>query len=339
VNIPASGLIKVLKYSAAVVTTFAGSGLPGSADGSANVASFRNPSGVAADAFGNTYVSDGGNNKIRKIDSSGKVTTLTGAQVQGKSDCGSVPANYNGPIGIAVDAAGYVYVAYRCSHKIAKISPTGVTTILAGSGVAGDVDGVGASASFNNPIGLALDKNGNVYVADYYNHKIRKITPSGMVTTFAGSGKPADIDGVGLAASFYEPDAIAIDANGNLYVTEWSGVRVRKVSPAGVVTTLAGNGTSGETDGFGASANFRSPFGIAVDKYGNAYVSEQDGNRIRMITPSGWVTTLAGTGANGSSDGFGASATFSLPCGLASNPAGGIFVADCANNKIRQIRF
>ena len=338
-NIPSSGLVRVLKYSAAVVTTFAGSGLAGSVDGYNNFASFRHPSGVAVDAIGNAYISDGENNIIRKINTLGNVTTLAGSQVQGNHECKSVPANYNGPVGIAVDSAGYVYVSYRCSHKIAKISPTGLTTILAGSGVAGDADGLGASASFNNPISLTLDKIGNLYVADYYNHKIRKITPSGQVTTFAGSGKRADIDGFGLAASFFEPDAIAIDANGNLYVTEWSGNRVRKVSPAGVVTTLAGNGTSGETNGLGSLANFRSPQGIAVDKYGNVFVSEVDGNRIRMITPSGFVSTLAGTRTNGSTNGFGETATFSRPCGVAVNPEGGILIADCANNKIRQIKF
>lgn len=334
---PATGLVRVLKYSAAVVTTFAGSGLLGSTDGNTTSASFNNPGAVAFDAIGNTYVSDGGNNVVRKIDAAGLVTTLAGNPVQGKGDCSQVPANFNGPSGIAVDSAGYVYVAYRCSHKIAKISPAGVAMILAGSGVAGNADGVGSSASFNNPTGLALDAYGNIYVADYVNSKIRKITPTGFVTTVAGSGVLSDIDGTGLAASFNGPDAIAIDAIGNLYVTEWSGGRVRKVSPVGVVTTIAGNGTSGTLDGLGTAANFQALNGITVDKSGNLYVAETDGNRIRKINPSGLVTKIAGTGAGGSSNGLGLTASFLRPCGMAADAAGNIVVSDCGNNKLRKI--
>jgi sugar lactone lactonase YvrE len=204
--------------------------------------------------------------------------------------------------------------------------------ILAGSGVAGNADGVGSSASFNNPTGLALDAYGNIYVADYVNSKIRKITPTGFVTTVAGSGVLSDIDGTGLAASFNGPDAIAIDAIGNLYVTEWSGGRVRKVSPVGVVTTIAGNGTSGTLDGLGAAANFQALNGITVDKSGNLYVAETDGNRIRKINPSGLVTKIAGTGAEGSSNGLGLTASFLRPCGMAADAAGNIVVSDCGNN-------
>ena len=265
----------------AVVTTLAGSGTAGFADGTGTSAQFYNPTGAVVDASGTVYVADRGNNRIRQITAGGVVTTLAGSGAIGIADGTGTTAQFNGPGGIAVDTSGTFYVSN--SHSIRKISAGGVVTTLAGSGTSGFADGTGSSAQFYNPIGIAVDASGNVYVADRDNSRIRKITAGGVVTTLAGSGVPGYIDGTGTSAQFINPIGLSVDASGTVYVGDVNNQRIRKITAGGVVTTLAGSGTSGFADGTGSSALFYSPWGIAVDASGTVYVGDTNNNRIRKI--------------------------------------------------------
>ncbi|MBI4884482.1 MAG: hypothetical protein HY826_10570 [Actinobacteria bacterium] len=258
------------------------------------------------------------------------VTTLAGS-TSGSAE--GALAQFAFPAGVAVDAAGNVYVADFSNNLIRKITAAGVVTTLAGS-TSGSADGTGAAAQFFTPRGVAVDTAGNVYVADTNNHRIRKITAAGVVTTLAGSTSgPAD--GTGAAAQFSSPRGVAVDTAGNVYVADTGNHRIRKVTAAGVVTTLAGS-TAGFADGTGAAAQFSVPSGVAVDTAGNVYVADTSNHRIRKVTAAGVVTTLAGS-TSGSADGTGAAAQFSFPFGVAVDTAGNVYVADSINNLIRKV--
>jgi serine/threonine protein kinase, bacterial len=323
--------------SNAVVTTLAGPSFGGSTAGAGSTSSFNYPYGVAVDASGNLYVADAGNNVIRKISPSGVVSTLACSGIGSFANGTGTAASFNFPCGVAVDAAGNVYVGDYGNQMIREINPSGVVTTLAGSGTIGSLNGTGTAASFNSPEGVAVDAAGNVYVADYGSQMIRKISPSGVVTTLAGSGQRGDTNGTGTTASFSLPAGVAVDATGNVYVGDQNNNMIRKISPSGVVTTLAGTGSSGSDNGSGTVASFDGPFGIAVDAAGNVYVADQANNLIRKINPAGVVSTLAGTGAFGSANGVGVVASFSLPSGVAVDAANNVYVADTYNNLIRKI--
>ncbi|WP_332395142.1 hypothetical protein [Ralstonia sp. 1B3] len=208
---------------------------------------------------------------------------------------------------------------------------------IAGSTTAGYANGTGSAASFRQPSGVARDASGNLYVADYGNHVIRKIAPGGVVTTLAGTGSPGHVDGMAGSAKFATPVGIAVAASGNIYVTEFYGNDIRKITPGGTVTTLAGSATAGSSDGVGAGASFNNPLGITVDAAENVYVADYSNNMIRKITPAGVVTTLAGTTTAGSDNGAAALATFNGPSGIARSPSGTLYVAEWFNSDIRQI--
>jgi sugar lactone lactonase YvrE len=267
------------------------------------------------------------------------VTTLAGAPGQiGSADGSGSAALLVYPGGVAVDGAGNVYVADG-NHTVLKITPAGVMTTLAGAaGQVGIVDGAGSAARFDGPSSVAVDGAGNVYVVDGFNFTIRKITPNGVVTTLAGSpGQRGSTDGIGSAASFAYPDGVAVDSAGNIYVADTVNDTIRKITPAGVVSTLAGSaGQPGSDDGTGSAARFNYPAGVAVDSTGNVYVADSGNDTIRVITPAGVVTTLAGVpGQTGSADGTGSAARFNGPDGVAVDGAGNVYVAD--NNTIREI--
>jgi streptogramin lyase len=192
-------------------------------------------------------------------------------------------ASFNTPTGIALDASGNIYVAERGYNRISKITPDTVVTTLAGSGTAGSADGTGTSASFNTPSGVAVDASGNIYVADQYNYEIRKITPAGVVTTLAGSGTAGSADGTGTAATFNRLTGVAVDAFANIYVADRYNNKIRKITPAGVVTTLAGGAFPGYYDSTGTAAFFDNPMGVATDASGNVYVTDLNNNKIRKI--------------------------------------------------------
>jgi len=244
------------------------------------------------------YVADTFNHTIRKVTPGGVVTTLAGlAGSSGSADGTGSAARFYNPYGVAVDSAGNVYVADTDNCTIRKVTPGGVVTTLAGlAGNRGSADGTGSAARFYNPFGVAVDSAGTVYVADSRNHTIRKVTPGGMVTTLAGlATSPGSADGTGSAARFYGPMGVAVDSAGNVYVADSSNYTIRKVTPGGVVTTLAGlAGNRGSADGTGSDARFYCPWGVAVDSAGNVYVADSLNHTIRKVTPSGVVTTLAG---------------------------------------------
>jgi len=329
-----------------IVTTFAG-GTSGYLDGTGTNAQFLYPHGIAVDSSGNFFVADTINSRIRKIDSSGVVTTLAGDGTFGYLDGTGTNAQFNYPIGVAVDSSGNVFVADESNHRIRKIDSSGVVTTFAGDGTSGYLDGTGTNAKFNCPSAVAVDSSGNVFVADSPNYRIRKIYSSGVVTTLAGDGTSGYLDGTGTNAKLGYINGIAVDSDGNLFVTDQTNRRIRKIDSSGVVTTLAGDGTSGYLNGIGTNAKFDGLSGIAVDSDGNLFVADMYNHRIRKIDSSRLVTTLAGGGyvfdemmhelIGAYADGNGTNAKFYRPNGVAVDSDGNVFVADMYNNRIRKI--
>lgn len=324
-------------------THFAGTdGGTGSEDGEGTTARFYSPVGITTDSAGNVYVADLNNNTVRRISPDGSTTTVAGlAGILGKADGTGVAASFDGPASVAVDSTGNVYVADILGHTIRKITPAGVVTTFAGGSFAASADGQGTKAKFNFPADVAVDAAGNIYVADGGNDTIRKITPSGNVTTLAGSaGQEGNADGVGSFARFRSPQGVAVDGNGNVYVADSRNDAIRRITPDGHVTTIAGNGGPGRLDGTGTAASFYRPSGITVGNGGNLYVADTDNCMIRKITPAGVVTTIAGGvefSNAGSTDGTGREARFALPYDVAADASGNLYVADGNNHTIRKI--
>ena len=331
----------VARQSALNITTLAGQvGVGGYADGAGNQAQFRLPNNVAVDRAGSVYVADTGNNTIRKISSSGVVSTFAGVTgSHGSADGTGSEARFWAPFGVAVDGAGNVFVADMANNTIRKITPKGAVSTLAGlAGHPGSQDGTGANARFRNPWGVAADDTGNVFVADLSNDTIRKITRAGVVTTLAGqAGMTGSVDGSGSQARFNAPHGVATDHAGNVYVSDSANGTIRKLALGGVVSTLAGlPGYSGNTDGNGHDARFSNPQGLAVDNQGNIYVADTGNDTVRKITPLGVVATCAGVAGAG---GVGADTRFNSPGGVAADSAGNVYVADTNNHTVRKIAF
>ncbi|MEO8516917.1 MAG: T9SS type A sorting domain-containing protein [Flavobacterium sp.] len=322
-----------LSTTAQTVTTLAGS-TSGFADGIGTAAKFNGSAGVAVDTDGTLYVADRINHRIRKITTTGLVSTLAGA-TQGFADGTGTAALFSYPMNLTVDVAGNVFVADSNNHRIRKITAAGVVTTVAGS-TQGYLDGTRNAAQFDHPEGVAVDAAGNIFVGDTGNQRIRKITAAGVVTTLAGSGTFGFADGIGTLAQFWSPSGIAVDAAGNVFVAEKQNNRIRKITAAGLVTTLAGNSTSGFADGIGTAAKFNTPFSVAVDASGNVFVADSANNRIRKITAAGMVTTLAGS-TQGYLDGIGTTAKFYYPIGVSVATDGTVFVGESGNSRIRKI--
>jgi len=338
-----STIRRINGIGAPVVSTLAGSaGRPGSADGTGSAARFFRPWGVAADGPGNVYVADTENYAIRRVTATGEVSTWAGSmRLHGSADGAGSGARFILPEGVAVDVSGNVYVADTGNFTVRKVTPAGEVSTLAGSaGRPGSADGTGSAARFVDPVGVAVDDSGSVYVADTQNHTIRKITPEGEVSTLAGSaGRPGSADGTGSTARFILPEGVAVDVFGNVYVADSGNSTIRKVTPAGEVSTLAGSaGRLGSIDGTGSGARFIFPEGVAVDEFGNVYVADTGNSTIRKVTPAGEVSTLAGSaGMLGSADGTGGAARFDHPGGLAVDGSGNVYVADTFNSTVRKI--
>jgi sugar lactone lactonase YvrE len=326
-------------YTPYTFSTLAGmAGSSGSTNGTGSVARFVSPVSVTVDAATNVYVADNGNNTIRKVTSAAVVTTLAGLPGSfGSANGTGSTARFNLPSGVAVDSAGNVYVADTGNSTIRKVTSAGKVTTLAGAaGKTGSKNGTGSAARFLYPSGVAVDSAGNIYVADTGNNTIRKVTPTGAVTTLAGlAGSAGYVNTNGSAARFSAPFGVAVDHAGNVYVADTRNNAIRKVTAAGAVTTLAG-GTFGSKDGTGTAAQFNAPSSVAVDAATNVYVADYGNNTIRKVTPAGVVTTLAGISAvSGTNNGTGSGALFDLPSGVAVTAGGNVYVADTGNSTIR----
>lgn len=335
-------------------TTIAGvAGEPQSVDGTNAGAWFESPAGMAMDTNGVLYVVDNFANVVREVAPVGTnwvVTTIAGtADTTGNHDGMNQNARFNEPQGIAADLYGNLYVADSGNNTIRQMTLAGTNWSVAtiAGGAQGASDGTGGSASFNQPLSVAVDTASNLYVVDSENSTIRKITPGDgnwVVTTIAGAANNTTFkDGTNGVAAFNNPSGIALDRSGNLFVADTYNYAIRKIAPVGtnwVVTTIAGApGTAGTVDGTNKNAQFAGPYGIAVDANDNLFVADSFGPTIREITPVGtnWVTTtLAGTpGPGGSSDGVGPNAQFNFPWGIVVNAADKVFVADNGNSDIR----
>jgi serine/threonine protein kinase/streptogramin lyase len=328
---------------AAKLITLAGQvGTSGFADGAGSQAQFRLPNNVAVDHAGNVYVADTANNVIRKIAPDGLVSTLAGsAGGHGSTDDTGANARFWSPFGVAVDGSGNVYVADTGNNTIREITPNGIVSTLAGfAGYPGDADGAGHNARFRNPWSVAVDGLGNVFVADMSNNTIRKITPTGVVTTLAGRARMSgNTDGTGSGARFNAPFAVAVDNAGNLYVSDSANNTIRKMTPGGLVVTLAGlPGYAGSTDGNGSNARFSNPQGLAVDGAGNIYVADTGNNSIRKMSPTGKVTTLPlPAGVGGADNQTAGNTQLNNPGGVAVDAAGNLYVADTNNHCVRKM--
>lgn len=267
-------------------------------------------------------------------------TTLAGSSTAvGYSDGYGTNAHFQFPYSLATDSTGNLYVSDALKYQIRKISSSGYATVLAGlSGISGFADGVGTNAKFNLNRQIAVDSNGNIYVADSRNYRIRMITSAGTVTTIAGSGTSAREDGVGTAANFLLPYGIAISPSGMLYASDQSGDIVSTISPSKMVSMFAGSPSkAGSADGLGTLATFSSPASLVVDSTGNVYVADTLNYKIRKISPDGFVTTLVGSGGSSLVDGIGTLAQFYQFETLAIDTIGNLYVPDRGYHAVRMI--
>ena len=327
------------------ITTVAGTGSPGfSGDGGpATAAQLNYPHGVKADAFGNLYIADTNNQRVRKMDPNGIITTVAGSGTPGFSGDGTpaTSAQLNSPYDVATDTPGNLYIADQGNYRIRRVGQDGRIATLAGTGsccYSGD-GGPAASAQLNTPFAVAADNSGNVYIADSNNSRVRRVAPNGTITTVVGNGDFNFYGDAGLAtnAALNRPTGVALDGSGNLYVADSGNHRVRKVGANQVISTLAGGGTG---DGGPASfAGLNSPGATAKDSAGNIYVADSWYHRIRKIAPNGLISTVAGTGIAGFSGDAGpaTAAALNFPRGVAVDTNGNLYLADASNNRVRKI--
>jgi sugar lactone lactonase YvrE len=319
------------------VSTLAGSGAAAFVNDVGTGAAFNQPRGVAVNAVGNVYVADEINHLIRAVSPLSVVSTLAGSGTGTHANGAGTSASFRNPWSVAIGSGDNVFVADVNNHRIRKVTPGGVVSTLAGSGVAGYFDNaVGTSARFYNPSGVTVDASGNLFVADEVNHRIRKVTSTGSVSFLAGRAAAAFANGVGSNAQFSSPRGVAVNSNG-VFVADTGNHRIRLVTLSGSVSTLAGSGTSAFANGAGAAASFNQPHGVAVGASGDVFVGDYGNSCIRMVTLSGVVSTLAGSGAAAFGNGVGSVASFAYPHSVAIDTSGNVFVADFGNHRIRKL--
>ena len=332
-----------------IITTVAGNGAQGfSGDGGpATSAMLYLPFGVAVDTAGNLFIADAGNNLIRKVTPSGVISAVAGNGTQGFSGDGgpATTAQLNYPRGVAVDTAGNLFIADTDNNLIRKVTPGGVISTVAGigtQGFSGD-SGPAISAQLFSPYGVAVDTAGNLFIADTVNNRIREVTPAGVINTVAGNGTQSSggDGGPAISAQLFSPTGVAVDATGNLFIADLGNNRIREVTPAGVISTVAGNGTQGFSgdSGTATAAQLNYPRGVAVDTAGNLFIADFDNFRIRKVTPAGVISTVAGNETQGFSGDGGPATAAQLysPTAVAVDTAGNLFIADLGNNRVRMV--
>ncbi|MEU9982143.1 RICIN domain-containing protein [Streptomyces sp. NPDC050856] len=335
--------------SAPAISTVAGTGVGGSegGDGPAVSAQLNFPYGIALDGSGALYFSDHGNHQVRKITADGTISTIAGTGTAGyRGDNGpAASAQLNWPRDVAVEDTGTVYVVDASNHRIRKITPDGTISTVAGTGRAGfgGDGGPATSAQLNVPFGLAASSTGALYIAEYNNHRVRRITADGKISTVAGTGVAgsAGDGGPAVSAQLNRPQAVAVDDSGNLYIADSHNHRVRKVAADGTISTVAGTGTAGfdGDDGPATSAQLNSPLGVTVSRDGTLYFSDHRNHRVRKVAADGTISTVAGTGTAGfdGDDGPATSAQLNNPVGIALDGSGALHIADHVNHRIRRI--
>ncbi len=345
---------------AGIISTVAGNGQSGfSGDGGpATSAQLSGLGGVAAaiavDSAGNLYIADSGNYRIRQVRPDGTIRTIAGTGQLGFSgdDGPATGAQFNFPDGIAVDGAGDLYIADTGNNRVRKVAPGGIISTVAGSGqpvssagFSGD-GGPAINAQLDYPMGLAVDAMGNVYIADSGNSRIRKVAPGGAISTVARGGQPGSFagfsgdGGAAIHAVLNRPVAVSMDASGDLYIADSMNSRIREITPAGIIGTVAGNGGVFLGDGGpAASAELTHVNGVTTDLPGNLYIADGGNNRVRRVTPDGTIGTVAGNGQSGFSGDGGPAASAQLfdPLAVTMDSAGNLFVADAGNNRIRKV--
>jgi sugar lactone lactonase YvrE len=332
-----------------VISTVAGNGIRGfSGDGGpATSAQLNAPLGVAVDTARNLFIGDYGNDRVRKVTSSGIISTVAGNEIRGFSGDGgpATSARLSYPYSVAVDTAGNLFIADTYNHCVRKVTPGGVISTVAGNGTygfSGD-GGPATAAQLRIPQGVALDTAGNIFIADTGNNRVRKVTPGGVISTVAGNGTHgfSGDGGPATSAQLNYPSGVAVDTARNLFIADRNNNRIRKVAPGGVISTVAGNGTYGFSGDGGpaTAAQLRIPQGVAVDTTRNLFIADYGNNRVRKVTSNGVISTVAGNGIRGFSGDVGpaASARLNGPSGVAVDTARNVFIADTGNNRVRKV--
>lgn len=347
VFLAAAALGQAPKFTMSTVVGTGTSGFGGDG-GLATAATLSFPAGLAFDSGGNMYIADSFNSRIRKVGADGNITTIAGTGAFGFAGDKNTAtqAIMNRPYSVAVDGAGNVYIADALNHSVRKIAGSGGTmSTVVGNGFgvqgSGGDGGPATSAILDTPTALLLDGSGNVYIADTLNNRVRKVGTDGNINTVAGNGQSNSTGdgGAATSAAINSPEGIALDRSGNLYVADTAGHRVRKVTPDGTITTVAGNGNGGfQGDGGPATqASLYYPKGLATDKAGNLFIADWLNSRVRVVTPDGNIYTAAGNGsfAYYGDGGPATSAALRFPWGLAVDSSGKIYIADDENSVIR----
>ena len=332
-----------------IITTIAGNATGGYTGdgGAATVAELNQPQGVTIDGSGNVYIADIGNNVIRKVNTSGIINTIAGNGTAGYSGDGgpATAAELSSPECIALDGSGNMYIADFENNVIRKVNTAGIISTIAGNGSTGysGDGGPATAAELSQPGFVTIDGSGNMLIADVNNDVIRKVNTSGIISTVAGMvpGGYSGDGGPATAAQLNGPTNIAVDSNGNMYITDLGNHVIRKVTASGIISTIAGNGTQGYSGDGGpaTSATLYYPWGIAVDGSGNVYFSDDHNYRVRKVNTSGIISTVAGNGTQGYSgdDGAATAAELNYLAGITIDSAGNLYIADAGNSRIRKV--